>query len=117
MSNFRDSYSLAQRQNEASRITQKYPERIPVIVEMGPNTRNNIPNLDKKKYLVPCDLTVGQFVYVIRKRLELEPEKAIFLFVGTVLPPTGLMMSSVYESYKNEDGFLYFTVCGENTFG
>jgi hypothetical protein len=38
---------------------------------------------------VPADLTVGQFVYVIRKRIKLSPEKAIFVFVKNVLPPTG----------------------------
>lgn len=42
------------------------------------------------RYLVPSDLTVGQFVYVIRKRIKLSPEKAIFIFVKNVLPPTGV---------------------------
>lgn len=43
------------------------------------------------RYLVPSDLTVGQFVYVIRKRIKLSPEKAIFIFVRNVLPPTGML--------------------------
>ena len=43
----------------------------------------------KCRYLVPGDLTVGQFVYVIRKRIRVSPEKAIFMFVKNVLPPTG----------------------------
>lgn len=42
------------------------------------------------RYLVPADLTVGQFVYVIRKRIKVSPEKAIFMFVKNVLPATGL---------------------------
>jgi hypothetical protein len=42
------------------------------------------------RYLVPADLTVGQFVYVIRKRIKLSAEKAIFIFVDNVLPPTGI---------------------------
>lgn len=41
------------------------------------------------RYLVPADLTVGQFVYVVRKRIKLSPEKAIFIFVKNILPPTG----------------------------
>jgi GABA(A) receptor-associated protein len=41
------------------------------------------------RYLVPADLTVGQFVYVVRKRIKLSPEKAIFIFVKNTLPPTG----------------------------
>ena len=27
------------------------------------------------------------------------------------------MMSSIYDEHKDEDGFLYFTYSGENTFG
>ena len=41
------------------------------------------------RYLVPAELTVGQFVYVVRKRIKLSAEKAIFVFVSNVLPPTG----------------------------
>ena len=40
---------------------------------------------------MPADLTVGQFVYVIRKRIKLSSEKAIFIFVKNVLPPTGML--------------------------
>lgn len=47
------------------------------------------------RYLVPSDLTVGQFVYVIRKRIKLSPEKAIFIFVKNVLPPTGAWQGKV----------------------
>lgn len=47
------------------------------------------------RYLVPADLTVGQFVYVIRKRIKVSPEKAIFMFVKNVLPPTG---EAVFDS-------------------
>jgi len=42
------------------------------------------------RYLVPADLTVGQFVYDVRKRIKLSAEKAIFIFVKNTLPPTGL---------------------------
>ncbi|KAG2408359.1 Autophagy-related protein [Vigna angularis] len=86
-----------------------------VIVEKA--ERSDIPSIDKKKYLVPADLTVGQFVYVIRKRIKLSAEKAIFIFVDNVLPPTGAIMSAIYEEKKEEDGFLYVTYSGENTFG
>lgn len=46
------------------------------------------------------DLTVGQFVYVIRKRIKLAPEKAIFIFVDEVLPPTAALMSAIYDEHK-----------------
>jgi hypothetical protein len=40
---------------------------------------------------------VGQFVYVIRKRIKLSPEKAIFIFVKNVLPPTGVHVGELHE--------------------
>ncbi|KAI7979778.1 Autophagy-related protein 8f [Camellia lanceoleosa] len=114
-SSFKQEHDLEKRRAEAARIREKYPDRIPVIVEKA--ERSDIPNIDKKKYLVPADLTVGQFVYVIRKRIKLSAEKAIFIFVDNVLPPTGGIMSAIYDEKKDEDGFLYVTYSGENTFG
>ncbi|MCP8717389.1 MAG: hypothetical protein M5E90_08200 [Asgard group archaeon] len=67
--------------------------------------------------MVPVDLTVGQFVYVIRKRIKLPSEKAIFIFVNDILPPTAALISTIYEEHKDEDGFLYVLYSGENTFG
>ncbi|KGN46571.1 autophagy-related protein 8f [Cucumis sativus] len=114
-SSFKQEHEFEKRHAEAARIREKYPDRIPVIVEKA--ERSDIPNIDKKKYLVPADLTVGQFVYVIRKRIKLSAEKAIFIFVDNVLPPTGSLMSAIYDERKDEDGFLYVTYSGENTFG
>ncbi|THG14695.1 hypothetical protein TEA_025207 [Camellia sinensis var. sinensis] len=112
---FKQEHDFEKRRAEAARIREKYSDRIPVIVEKA--ERSDIPNIDKKKYLVPADLTVGQFVYVIRKRIKLSAEKAIFIFVDNILPPTGAIMSTIYDEKKDEDGFLYVTYSGENTFG
>eukprot|EP00960_Hanusia_phi_P044262 756543-Hanusia_phi.AAC.5 len=101
-SKFREEFPLERRKAEASRMREKYPDRIPVIVEKAAG--GDLPDIDKKKYLVPTDLTVGQFVHVIRKRIKLAPEKAIFIFVNNVLPPTAALMSTIYEEQKDEDG-------------
>ncbi|KAG1669899.1 hypothetical protein FOA52_002425 [Chlamydomonas sp. UWO 241] len=113
---FKEEHPLEKRQAEAARIKEKYPDRIPVIVERAEKS-NSIPDIDKKKYLVPADLTVGQFVYVIRKRIKLSPERAIFIFIDNKLPPSASLMSAVYEEMKDKDGFLYIKYSGENTFG
>eukprot|EP01012_Entosiphon_sulcatum_P003677 TRINITY_DN11258_c0_g1_i1.p1 TRINITY_DN11258_c0_g1~~TRINITY_DN11258_c0_g1_i1.p1 ORF type:complete len:120 (+),score=23.90 TRINITY_DN11258_c0_g1_i1:25-384(+) len=114
-SKFQEENSFEKRKDEADRIRQKYPDRIPVICEKAQGS--DIPEIDKNKYLVPADLNVGQFVYVIRKRIRLSPEKAVFLFVNNALPPTAALMAHLYESQKDADGFLYMRYSGENTFG
>ena len=76
-----------------------------------------IPILDKTKYLVPLDLSVGQFIYVIRKRLTLAPEKALFLFINNQLPCGADTIGTVYHNHRDTDGFLYINYSGENTFG
>eukprot|EP00127_Corallochytrium_limacisporum_P001755 Clim_evm9s78 gene=Clim_evmTU9s78 len=112
---FKEEHSLEKRKREAQRIREKYEDRIPVIVEKA--EKSDIPDIDKRKYLVPVDLTVGEFMHFIRKRISLSPEKAIFIYVNTILPPPCATIATVYDSHKDEDGFLYITYSGENTFG
>lgn len=65
-------------------------------MEKAPKAR--VADLDKKKYLVPTDLTVGQFYFLIRKRIHLRPEDALFFFVNNVIPPTSATMGTLYQA-------------------
>ena len=56
MTSFKQKHAFDKRKDEASRILQKYPERIPVICEKDTRSRD-IPDIDRKKYLVPSDLS------------------------------------------------------------
>jgi GABA(A) receptor-associated protein len=98
-----------------ARIRSKYPDRVPIICEKAP--KSGVPDIDKKKYLVPSDLTVGQFVYVIRKRIKLPAEQAIFIFVNGHIPSNASLLSAIYDEHADHDGFLYITYSGESTFG
>ncbi|KAJ8041468.1 Gamma-aminobutyric acid receptor-associated protein-like 2 [Holothuria leucospilota] len=111
---FKEEHSEEYRRNESSKIRSEYPDRIPTIVQKAP--RSTIADIDKTDFLVPSDLTVAQFMYIIRKRIELPPEKALFLFVNKVLPTTSATMGAIYEEHKDPDGFLYVAYSGENTF-
>jgi GABA(A) receptor-associated protein len=113
---FRLQWPLEKRKAEAQRIRAKYPDRIPVIVEKS--NGSTAPDIDKKKYLVPADLTMSQFVYVVRKRIKLGQAQSLFLFLNNnTLPTPAQCISLVYKEHKNEDGFLYITYDTENTFG
>ena len=115
MTNFKKKYSVSQRTEESNRIMVKYPDRIPIIVEKINNS--SAPNIDKHKYLVPKDLTIGQFIYVIRKRINLKPEQALFIFINNTLPPTTELLSNMYKNHKEKCGFLFVKYGTENCFG
>lgn len=116
MSEYQKNKSIELRKKEAHSIRTKYPDKIPIIVEKDQKCKD-VKEIDKKKFLVPSDLTMGQFAYVIRKRIKINAEKAIFLFINNRLPATSSPLSIIYDEHKNEDGFLYVTYSGENTFG
>ena len=94
---------------------KKYPDRIPVICERA---NRLAPKLDRNKYLVPQDITMGEFMFVIRKRMNLSPEKSIYMFVGNEsLAPVSHTMGMIYDHHKDNDQFLYIIYSSESTFG
>jgi len=112
---YQKTHSLEKRLLESSRIRQKYPDRIPVIVEKL--SGSSISTLDQSKFLVPDSLTMSQFIYVLRKRIKLHPHEAIYVFINDLLPSTSETLNMLYKVHGNQDGFLYMTYGSENTFG
>ena len=104
---------VPEKEHRVQHILEKYPERIPVYVRL----QGDLPPIDKHKYLVPKDLTVGQFIYVCRRRIKLAPEKGLFIFFGDILPSTAAIMQHIYDNHKEDSGLLIATLAAENTFG
>jgi GABA(A) receptor-associated protein len=113
--NYINMFPFEQRKAESKRILEKYPNRVPIICE---RINKTVPELDKRKYLVPNDLNIGAFMFVIRKRMNISSDKSIFLFVNdSTLVPIGQNLKQIYEEHKNKDEFLYIKYGGESTFG
>ena len=74
-------------------------------------------NLEKSKFLVPENITYGEFLYIIRSRIQLGAEKALFLFVNNTIPSATENMKDIYEKNKDVDNFLYCFYSSESTFG
>ena len=115
MEDYKTRVSFEQRQSECKRILCKYPDRIPIIVRKCKNCK--LSDIDKEKYLVPNDMNLGQFIYVIRKRIQLESSEALFIMVNNSLQPSNKLIQEIYGNLKDEDGFLYIQYSSENTFG
>eukprot|EP00438_Fugacium_kawagutii_P004861 Skav221082 [mRNA] locus=scaffold3118:539259:544695:- [translate_table: standard] len=108
---------------EANKILAKYPDRIPVICVRAPSS--TLPEIDRKKFLVPCNMLCYEFKYTIvtniqkaREQAGSQPaEQVIYLLIDNKVAKTGAPMADIYEAYKSEDGFLYMTYTSENTLG
>lgn len=112
---FKNKFSFEHRIRESTNILNEHPDRIPLIIEN--DKKGTIEHLDKSKYLVPNDITVGHLIHVLRKRISIRPEDAVYLFINGVVPPISSHIGVIYDKNKDEDGFLYCILCGEATFG
>jgi GABA(A) receptor-associated protein len=119
MKKFKQKYSFGQRKTVSQKMLDTYKDKIPIICEPYSyySKTINVENFKKHKYIVPRSTTMGRFIFEIRSHLDLSPEQALFIFIKDSLPPTSALMGTLYDKYKDEDGFLYMTFCGENTFG
>ena len=113
---YKEKKTFEERKKEAEYILNKYNDRLPIICERVKNSPS-VPALDKIKFLIPKDLTIGQFIHVVRKRINLSPTTAIFIYCNNIIPSSTSMMVTVYKECKDEDGFLYLNFNGEDTFG
>ena len=111
---FKSKWTLEQRIAESTRLREKFVTRIPLVIQPGNKAS---PPIDKYKYLVPGDLTLGEFIFIVRKRVKLGSEQALFGFIDGVLPPVTKTIRELYVEHADPDGFLYLKYSLENTFG
>ena len=93
----------------STNLKNKYPGRVPIILQTSKK--------ESSKYLIPVDLKISEFIYIIRKKIKIDSNKAIFIFIDNMIVPMNQSIGENYNSLKNEDGFLYVTYSFENTFG
>lgn len=93
-------------------LRETHPNRIPVIVKK--DASSDIPDMDRKTFLVYGDMPIREFVDFIRVTIRLSRKRPIFLFFKNTEPPTSALMSAIDEANKDEDGFLHITYSGES---
>ena len=110
--------SFAQRVAEYDRIKSHRMHHVPAILVAGtPDT----PAMDKDRFLLPKELTFGQLMIVVRRRLfgrqQMESATALFLLCNNKLVSMTERVGDVYQELRCDDGFLYIRYSIENVFG
>ena len=109
-------HSHAKRVHEHIKLKQKYPDRTPVIVD---SLKDNLDNIKNHKFLVPNDITLAQFMFIIRKQLTIKPEEALYFFISEnkTMETGSKTISELTQKHADKDRFLYIYYDLESTFG
>jgi len=110
---FRKTESKEKRLAEIKRINEKYPDRIPVVIDI----EGGGLHLPRRKYLVERDMLFINFAHVIRQRLKISPNESLFFFCEGCIPQQTHTLQQIFNERGSEDGFLVLTIMKENTFG
>ncbi len=113
---FKEAYSLEERKAEYEKVVQEHPGKIGIICERAP--KSHIEEIKKTKYLISEEIKLGQFSEIIRRKIKMDKEAAIFLLANGKISLTGdETMIEIYKKYKDEDGFLYIAYASEEVWG
>jgi GABA(A) receptor-associated protein len=113
---FKEQHGYNERQKQYNYIINKYPKKIPIICEKNYNIKD-IPDIDKNKYIVSPNITIGQLIHIIRKRIKIDKSHTLYFFINNIIPSSNQLLYQLYNMHKDNDGFLYITYTLENTFG
>lgn len=116
---YRERVSIQQRTAETANVRLRHPGKFPIIVERSLRAVAGTPTLVKCKYIVPGDITIAQFLMILRKNLKMDSSQGLFMFVGDLrlLPRANASVSEVYSEHASGDGLLYMEYTLESTFG
>jgi GABA(A) receptor-associated protein len=110
--NYKSRFSFNERKKESEAIMRKYPDKIPVIC-----TPINAPNIIKNKYLVSVDVNIMYLLFIIRQNMKVAKDQGLFIIINNTIPPSSEKMLSLYNMFKDDDGFLYINYTMESVFG
>ena len=102
-----------------SKIKSYYPDRVPVIIQRYKND-HTLFDLPKKQFLVPYDMDLSRLIIVLRNQYKniINQNTALYFITDKDVILCGSdIISTIYETHKDEDQMLYLFYCTENTFG
>tara|TARA_Y100001970_G_scaffold266543_1_gene355372 strand:+ start:157 stop:486 length:330 start_codon:yes stop_codon:yes gene_type:complete len=97
-------------------ILKKHPNKVPLVIHHDKNKKKLY------KFIIPSDSSITDLLYIVRKRVNLDPEQAIYIYVNTPdgksdLLSANLLLSNIYDENKLDNGLLHLIYAEENVFG
>jgi GABA(A) receptor-associated protein len=116
--------TLSERLSYSEKLNKNFKDCIPVVLTKRKDDKI-LQDIDKKKYLIPKNLNLTEFMCIIRKKISLTDKQAIFVFIvvnngpkrTSILVPHNRTFEELYNEYHSDDNFLYMVYTTENTFG
>ena len=101
----------------SEKLRKQHSNRIPVLVW-------NVVSEDldftgsTRRFMVQSETTLGQLLFILRKRFTLRADEGMFVFVGknNIMVSNSEIIGILFEKYA-DDGFLRLTLSKESTFG
>ena len=114
---YKNNNTLESRKSQYRKILENHPDKVPVILER--DIKCSINKTIKTKYILSKEVTMAEFVKIIREKLDLKPERALFFLVNGKHSVTMTEeLGQIYEKFKDKsDGFLYMSYSEEIVYG
>ena len=100
-------------------MLNKHPNRVPIII-----SSNSFKEHGQHRFIVPNNITVSEFMKILRNKVSLKPEEAIFIFVkdkslnnDAFMVPASSSIESIYNQYKDNNLVLNLIYEKEAVFG
>ena len=113
---YKTQNNLKTRMALSHHILLKNPDKIPIILEKDISCKITI--IKKIKFLIDKNITVIQFQRMIRKLIKINEEEALFLSAEGKYTIAGQKsLESIYNTYKDDDTYLYIAYSTELLYG
>lgn len=115
---FKHHYPLEKRMQWSQEASMKYSNKLPLIVEKDHKCQA-LDDLSNPKFLMPRTFMITEVQMIVRRKLNIKKEQGLFMMVndGKEMIKANESLESVYDKYKDEDGFLYILYTQENIYG
>jgi GABA(A) receptor-associated protein len=101
-------------------LISKHPNRIPIVISSKSFKEHKV-----NRFIVPIDMTINQFMIILRNKTKINPTEAIFIFVKDykkngkkdIIAPVSETIGSLYDKYKDDKLILNLDYEKEAVFG